>query len=448
MSQAAPDLQMLANLLQIEQDLRQADSLSAVEFIAVNDSWRIAPYRQACLWRLDAQQRPRLRLVSGLADVGGDSPFRQWLEEVWLHLAKDDPGLQKIHALRRPDLPVHLQPGWMEWMAEYVLCLPLPAPSGGAQAGLWLSFEQEPGEAEMALLQRLALAYGHAMWAWRAMPGWWRQTWAKVRRRHKLVALALLLVCCIPMRLSALAPAEIIGRDAKLIAAPADGVVAQFFVTPNAQVKTGMPLFALDDTSARNRLEVANKARAVAEADYLRATQKSFSDMASKSELASLKAKLEERSAELQFTRDLLARIQVHAPENGVVVFSDPNDWLGRPVQTGERIMSLADPARVQVMIHLPVDDILKLEDDAQVKLYLNVDPLHALHAHLVQASYEPVAGSDGVVAYQLRADLESGQSLPRIGWKGTAKVYGQWAPLIYHVLRKPLAAVRRSLGV
>jgi hypothetical protein len=65
-----------------------------------------------------------------------------------------------------------------------------------------------------------------------------------------------------------------------------------------------------------------------------------------------------------------------------------------------------------------------------------------------VQASYEPVAVAEGFVAYQLKADLQEQTGLPRIGLKGTAKIYGDWAPLIYHVCRKPLAWLRRTTGL
>ena len=452
MSQENPDLHIIGTLLQIEQDVRQADSAHAVEFIAVNDSWRIFPYRQACLWRPDLAGKPHLQLVSGLSDVAGDSPFRQWMNQVLQHLyqSKSAAGQDKSVAsfLQYDMLPEALQDGWREWMSGQVLLLPLPTPTGELIGGLWLALEHTPAEAELALLQRLSVVYGHGLWAWRTPAPFMQRMLARVKARHRWLLLALVAISCIPVRLSALAPAEIIGKDAKMVAAPADGVVAQFFITPNQAVAAKTPLFALDDTSARNRNQVASKSRAVAEADYLRATQKSFSDLASKSELASLKAKLEEKSAELQYTRDLVERIQVDAPAAGIAVFSDPNDWLGRPVQTGERIILLADPKKVQIALHLAVDDALTLAPDAVVKLYLNVNPLQTLHAHLVQASYEPSLGADGVVAYQLKAELDADQELPRIGLKGTAKVYGAWAPLIYHMLRKPLAAARRSLGV
>ncbi|KAB8044652.1 HlyD family efflux transporter periplasmic adaptor subunit [Janthinobacterium aquaticum] len=447
MSESPINLQSIGTLLQIEQDVRQAASESAVEFIAVNDTWRLLPYRQAVLWRNDMAGVASVKLVSGLADLPVDSPYRQWMNQALRLFAPDlAPGQTK--RIIRTDMPEAMWAGWDEWMGACALLVPLPTPAGTTVGGLWLTLEQDAGEAETALLARLAGAYGQALWAWRVQAAAWRTTLARLRKRPKWLWLAALGVALIPMRLTVLAPAEIIGKDAKLIAAPQDGVVARFFVAPNQTVAAGAPLFALEDMGARNRNEVAAKSEAVAAAEYLRATQKSFSDGASKADLSALNARLEEKAAEAQYVKDMLERIQVRAPEAGIAVFSDPNDWLGKPVQTGERIILLANPAKVQIAIRLPVDDALSLDPGAAVKLYLNVAPLSTVAGVLTQSSYEPALTSDGVVAYSLKADLAAGEAVQRIGLKGTAKLYGGWAPLIYHVLRKPLAVVRRTLGV
>ena len=441
------NLQSIGALLQIEQDVRTATSEGAIEFIAANDTFRILPYRQAVLWRPDPAGKPELRLVSGLADAPADSPYRQWMNQALRQLVPKLDGakaLQVSHDML--DAPLHA--GWDEWMGGSVLMVALPTPAGGAVGGLWLVLETPADEAQTALAERLAIVYGQGLWAWRERPATWRRTASRLKARPKRLLLAALIVACIPMRLTVLAPAEIIGKDAKLIAAPQDGVVARFFVTPNQVVAAGAPLFALEDTGARNRNEVAAKSEGVAAAEYLRATQKSFNDGASKADLSALNARLEEKAAEAQYVKDMLERIQVRAPEAGIAVFSDQNDWLGKPVQTGERIILLADPAKVQIAIRLPVEDALSLEPGAAVKLYLNVAPLGTVDGVLTQSSYEPTLGSEGVVAYSLKADLAPGETVQRIGLKGTAKLYGGWAPLIYHVLRKPLAVARRTLGV
>jgi hypothetical protein len=198
----------------------------------------------------------------------------------------------------------------------------------------------------------------------------------------------------------------------------------------------------------RNRKEVALKSLAVAQADYLRETQKSFGDDASKAELAAYNAKFKEKAAEAQYSADLLNRSIVTAPEAGIVVYSDPNDWLGRPVQTGERIVQIANPKYIEISISLPVNDAINLEPGAKVKMYLNASPFDTLEGTVTQSSYEPFLVPEGFVAYRLKADPLAGENLPRIGLKGTAKIYGAWRPFIYHVLRKPLSVVRRTLGL
>jgi hypothetical protein len=75
------------------------------------------------------------------------------------------------------------------------------------------------------------------------------------------------------------------------------------------------------------------------------AQQKAFDDTRSKAEMAAAQGRVKEKEAELAAITELLGRIEVRAERDGIAVFGDPNDWLGRPVQTGERVMQLADPA-------------------------------------------------------------------------------------------------------
>ena len=115
-------------------------------------------------------------------------------------------------------------------------------------------------------------------------------------------------------------------------------------------------------------------------------------------------------------------------------------------MQTGERVMTIADPQRVGLTIYLAPSDALALEAGAPVKMYLNTAPLAALPASITQTSYEVTRSPEGPLAYVLKADLRGGEA--RIGLKGTAKLFGSPAPLAYHVLRRPLAQVRATMGI
>ena len=161
-----------------------------------------------------------------------------------------------------------------------------------------------------------------------------------------------------------------------------------------------------------------------------------------------LNARVQEKVAELAFLGELLAKSKLTAPQGGVAIFSSPEDWRGRPVQVGERVMVIADPSLIDVTIYLAPDDAVELEAGAPVNLLLHVDPLSPLEAKIQRSSYEATLAPDGTLAYVIRAQLTPGQGLPRIGLRGTAKIYAGQVTLAYYLLRKPLAFMRRSLGI
>jgi hypothetical protein len=148
------------------------------------------------------------------------------------------------------------------------------------------------------------------------------------------------------------------------------------------------------------------------------------------------------------YLTELLGKSKLTAPQGGVAVFTSQDDWRGRPVQVGERVMLIADPSLIDITIYMPPEDAIELEAGAPVELLLHVDPLSPLRAEIERSSYEATQTPDGTLAYIVRARLHPGQGLPRIGLRGTAKVYGGKVSLGYYLLRKPLAFARRSLGV
>jgi multidrug resistance efflux pump len=221
-------------------------------------------------------------------------------------------------------------------------------------------------------------------------------------------------------------------------------------VQPNQIVKAGEPLVELDDTSIRNRLAVAMKALDIAKADYVRAANKSFSDEASKADLLGLDSRAKEKAAEVVYLTELLARLRITSPQGGIAIFNDAEDWRGRPVQPGERIMLVADPSLVGITVYLAPEDAVELSAGADVTVYLNINPLSSLKAHIVQTSYEASVMPDNSLAYTIKAAFSRDDSteLPRLGQRGTAKIYGQTVSLGYYLLRKPILLVRKSIGL
>lgn len=444
-----------AALLGGEQRCRQAADVHELAFAIVNETWQIWPYRQAQLWQFGAMG-PQCSAISGLAVLPEDSPFTVWSRRLMRALA---PSLgQRLHVVRFADIAAQGAPadlpaltpeliaGWEEWWPPYLVLVPLFHQGKSLGVALFL-LDEPPPMAALQVFARLQLSWSYCLWA--LTPATRRTPWARVPKGRKLwLALALtLLILCIPVRQSALAPAEIVPSDGTAVASPLDGVIKAFHVAPNQMVKAGDPLYSLDDTTLRNRREITARALEVAAAELLSAQQRAFTDPKASSEIAVLQGRIAERRAELHAVQEQLSRIEVSAPRDGVAVFTDASDWQGKPVVTGERVMQLADPKDISVRLFLPVADAIALEPGADIRVFLDVAPLSPLAAILEQTSYQSVLSADGIASYSLRGSLQDSDHA-RIGLKGTAKVYGDKVPLIYYLLRRPLAAMRQWSGL
>lgn len=436
----------LTSLLQLQKRARHARTEQELGFLMVNDTFSLVRYRQGLAWVRAERGEGTVLAVSGLASAEADTPYVRYACR--LLAAHGDPAGARV--LDASALPADLAADWTEYLPAYGLWLPLTAPDERQLGGLLLARDEPWTDGERVLLENLGDAYAHA-WAglMRHKRRWRRHTARLKSLRAAVIAVAgLLVLSLLPVRLSALAPAEVIPQDPTVVRAPFDGVVDKFMVTPNQPVSEDQPLFQLDPARLRNRLDVALAAQEAAEAEYRQAAQQAVFDEKVKSQLVVLLGKRDQAAAEVAYDQDLLKRIVVHAPRAGLAVFADVNDWIGRPVTQGERILTVADPKDVELEIKLPVADAIAMDVGDPVSLFLNIDPQHPMNAAIRLAAYQPEVGPDGVAAYRLKARFAEGQPTVRIGLQGTAKIYGESTTLFYYLFRRPLAALRQRLGV
>jgi len=441
---------LLPTLVSLEREARKKVSVEHLGFMAVNETHRLVNYYQCVLWRLSSSGKIKIQSVSGVSGVDSDSQVVLSLRRLVKILCRSEEST-RLRPITNADVPQKLQRDWDEWLPEHGLWCPFVNPQGQLFAGLLITRDTVFRRFEITLLEPLVEAYSHA---WTALGAGASTGGARlvqlIGKRSVQIAVLVLLAClsALPIRESALAPGEIIAHQPLIVSAPVRGVVKEFHVRPNEVVTAGRLLFSLDDTEAKSRFEIAEKSLAVAKADYLRATQKSFSDQRSKSELELFKARVEAKQLERDYALALRERTKVHADRDGIAVFADVNDWIGQPVEVGQRILVLADPTRAEIQIWLAVEDGINLEPGSDVKMFLNTDPTSPLKAKIRQTSYEPEKTPEGSLAFRLKAELEPDQPVPRIGMKGTGKVYGEEVSIFYYITRRPLSALRQRLGV
>ncbi|MBU9265045.1 efflux RND transporter periplasmic adaptor subunit [Burkholderia gladioli] len=464
------DGQQLALLWQLSARARAAASETTLGFTIVNETLALVPYRQAAWWRGDAPGH--VAAVSGLPQSDPNAPYVQWLGALCKALAR---GLQdappkdaaaRVEGQGAPVLPArpqvrtftaadlqagapHVAEEWSAWWPAHGAWLPLTDRGGHAVGGVVFAREEAWSATDSALLTELGQVWAHAFESFAPRASWQERARALLRpgRQQRRVLIGLAVLCLIPVRLTVLAPAEVTPKDPFVVRAPLDGVIDRLYVQPNQPVQRGTPLLGLDATTLQSRYALARKDYDTAQEEYRQTAQLAVTDDKTRLDMAERQGKLDQSRVELDYTARQLARVSVNAQRAGVAIFSDPNEWTGKAVAVGEKILVLADPAHVEVTAWLPVADNIDVKPGMSLTLYPKSSPLSSYDARIDSVAWRAESTPEGVLAYRVRATLDAGEARAPLGAMGTARIRGGWVPSIYYVLRRPLTLARQWLG-
>lgn len=496
-----PTSHPLIRLLDLGRQARHAATGAELQFVLVNRTYSLCPYLLGTYWVVGEG----VVIQSGLSSIDRNAPFVQWLSGVCAFLAHQQKPIRvTADVLRHEDVAQ-----WAEHLPASAVWFPVTV-DGAPAAGLLLCRQEPWTEPEISLLTEWVDIWAHAWkklhapslhselgrlvtwfsawwpnfdqiratgeavsqgsqyvwrnvvlrptrWPWLAFkvlktvasPKNWQQSLKTVWQDRALrLRWGLALLAILPVRLTVLAPAELVPAHPAVIRVPTEGVIDEFFVAPNQMVAEGQALFRLDLTTLTSRLNVAQQEIQIASSEYRQSALQSLTDAKSRTQLSGQEGKAAERQVEVAYLKELLSKAQVKAPRAGVVLFDDPSEWIGKPVLAGEKIMVVTTEGDVEIEAWLPVGDAIALPSDVPVTLYLNASPLSPVDGQLRYVGHEAIPRPDGSYAYRLRAKLAPGEHAPRVGLRGTAKISGQYVPLVYWVLRKPLGSIRQFLGV
>jgi hypothetical protein len=438
-------------LWQLSARARAATSEQTLAFTILNETLSLIPYRQGAWWR--APLPGLVGAVSGLPQSDPGAPYVQWLGSLCRALARQGRGQEGVDpVLPRPfgaaDIPDDIAAEWGAWLPAHAVWIPLLNRSGTLLGGVIFAREEPWTPFDLSLFGELTRVWSHAFTAFDPRPSWAARARSILRPgpKRRGVLAALVVVCILPVRLTVLAPAEVTPKDPFVVRAPLDGVIDRLYVRPNQVVTPGTQLLALEATTLQSKYAVARKGLDAAEEEYRQTAQLAVTDDKDRLDMALRKGKLDESQVELDYTERQLARVRVTAARAGVAVFADPNDWTGKAVSVGEKVMLLADPASVELTAYLPVADNVDVQPGGVLTLYPRSSPLSTYEAHIDSVAYRAEPTPEGVLAYRVKASF-TGDVRPPLGAMGTARTRGRRVLLIYYVLRRPLTFARQWLG-
>ena len=174
----------------------------------------------------------------------------------------------------------------------------------------------------------------------------------------------------------------------------------------------------------------------------------SFQSKQDKALLAQLQRKIQIAQEKVNYQQLLLEKSNILSPTSGVAVIKDKSLIVGKPFKVGETIMVVADPNQVLVEIMIPVQDSITIKKDANINVFLDSDPLNVLQAKVIKFSYEPELTPSNILAYKVTGQLIDDTNKPRIGLRGSGKIFGEKVHLYFYLFRKPIIFLRQSLGL
>lgn len=446
--QAADSQAALLALLKVEADARDATSESDLVLIIANETRKLTRARQIFVLSPSISGSLEVVGISSIPVVERNAPLVIFIETLVAHSHLDE-----ATDITQLDMSGITDDGTAQaYPFRSLVFVPLGHGSRGTGAGFIMAREEPWAEQDLIIARRLASAFAHAWLALNGPPRRFTRHLLSFSRVH-MAAIAVLAASMfvVHVPLTALAPVEIVPRDPFVVAAAIDGVIESIAVEVNQKVKKGDLLVKIADTTLRNRFEVAEREVQVAEARLKQSNQAAFSDPRGMHDIGIARAELALKVAERDFAKDLLAKTEIHAERDGIAIYSDKRELVGRPVAVGERILEVADAQMIEARIELPVADAIALSPGSYVKLFLDSDPLRPWPASLKRADYKAKLADGDVLSFRVVASILESDSrpLPRLGVRGTAQVTGDKnVPLGLFLFRRPIAALRQWTGL
>ena len=433
-----------AHLLKIEFDARRAASVRELDALFTTELRKLLRSRQVFVVEYDAKGG-RVVAMTGVPIIDRSTPMVAWLERMLKRMSKET-SLDKTVDFELPGYAAPDDALTTDYPFRHLLWQPMWSPHPSLKFGAIFMREKPWVEADHKISGRLGETFGHARTLLCASR--LRSRFA-IKRKYVLGALLVTgLLGFVPVPISVLAPVEVVPRDAEVVAMPIEGIVQKVLVQPNTKVEKGTPLIKLLDTVERNKAAVASRQVAIARARVEQANILALSDPRGRQELGLARAELALKVAEENYAQDLLSRTLIKAERAGVTVFSDPREIEGKPLGTGDRLLLIARENEAEFKISLPVADSIVLRRGLRVKAFLDSDPLNAVDAEISRVDHQVRVDERQIASYRVTAKIKADTEAITFGSRGTAQILGERAPLFIYLLRRPLTALRQTVGL
>lgn len=445
----AMDESVLAHIIQVTSSVFAGTNIKETASLVVNRIGELLPMDRIALVKLDGKKQ--ILAVSSGTPSAKDNAFADAVEEV----------RAKYHESTSP----LIVPSQAKAEAKHKTALAKLQESMDGSTILWLPLTIQKGE------DREPSHY--AIWAerWRSVP-WFKEelslleyiapffahalerkfkTRTKKTTKKKIILSALLaffVILFIPVDSRVISPGRVAPKDPYYVFAPFEGIFDELKVAPGDSVKDGDVLYSYDSRVLDKRLDEAVQQAEVARAELARLQGASYQDAEALGKIGVQELEVKRAESDVAFYQDQRNRADVKAGEDGVVILDDPDALIGASLQTGQLIMSIAQPNKTKYKMMVPVADAGLVEMGAPVDVRLDRDPLTSIQAKVTHIGFDVVMSDEQVASVLVEAEWIENPDNVQPGQRGSAKILAEETYLGLQLFRRPLIVMRELTGL
>jgi len=199
--------------------------------------------------------------------------------------------------------------------------------------------------------------------------------------------------------------------------APFDGYIAQALVRAGDTVKRGQPMARLEDRDLK-----LERARWSAELEQAQRKYQVAMAQADRGSMGVIAAQVHQAEAQLALVEEKLARAELTAPFDGVVVAGDLSQSIGTPVEQGKTLFEVAPLEGFRVVLQVDDRDIARLKVGQAGELVLSSLPDRTL-PFTVSSVTSVATQHDGRNVFRVEAQVQGAAARLRPGMEGVGKV-------------------------
>lgn len=214
------------------------------------------------------------------------------------------------------------------------------------------------------------------------------------------------------------AEARIEGKVQRTLTAPFQSYVREATRRAGDTVREGEVLARLDDRDLR-----LEQARLGAQLDQLGRQYREAMAKRDRAQARIVSAQMEQAQAQLGLVEEHLARTEIRAPFDGVLVSGDLTQMLGAPLERGQALFAIAPLDAYRVVLEVDEHRVGDVRAGQRGELVLSADPGQRFPI-LVEKITPVSTAREGRNYFRVEAQLETGLD-PRLrpGMEGVAKV-------------------------